>query len=103
MSEPSNMLTPGGTANHPPDPTHALYRHLVESVPETVPSKLKDAVCVASSSRSSGAGFYTSSTLFGVTGWYEAVRSGSAAARKPSSQVLQGTPGYGLAASSSGS
>ena len=47
--------------------------------------------------------FYTSSTLFGVTGWYEAVRSGSAAARKPSSQVLQGTPGYGLAASSSGS
>ncbi len=50
-----------------------------------------------------GSDFYTSSTLFGVTGWYEAVRLGRAAARKPSSQVLQGTPGYGLAGTSSGS
>ena len=43
--------------------------------------------------------FYTSSTLFGVTGWYEGVRSGSAAARKPSSEVLRGTPWYELAES----
>jgi hypothetical protein len=45
------------------------------------------------------AGFYTSSTLFDVTGWYEAVPSGSVAARKPSSEVLRGTPWYELARS----
>ena len=42
-------------------------------------------------------GFYTSSTLFGVTGWYGAVRPGSAPARNPSSEVPHGTPWYELA------
>jgi hypothetical protein len=46
-------------------------------------------------------GFYTSSTLFGMTGWYGEVRSGSAAARKSSSTPLFGTPWYGLARTSS--
>jgi hypothetical protein len=47
--------------------------------------------------------FYTSSTLFDVMGWYEAVRSGGAAVRRPSSEVLHGTPWYGLAGPSEGS